>query len=94
MQTYTPKHIGCASMQICVPTKREKGRKDIILMKETGQRSSDYFANSAVFLSILFPRGLTGRKLQMTFLVCAGNKENIQEDNTTSYRQPMSQVKE
>lgn len=49
MEISTPKHIRCISMNTCALAEKEKGRKDIILMKEIGQQSSVYFANLAFF---------------------------------------------
>lgn len=36
-----------------------------------------------MLLSVLFPRGLIGRELQMALLIFAGNKDNEQEANVT-----------
>lgn len=51
MQTYKPKRIDCVCACMCiVPTKTEKGWRDVVLMKETGQQSLVYFEKSCFLL--------------------------------------------
>lgn len=52
-------------------------------MKESGQQSFVYFGKPYFLLSIFFPRDITGRELQMSLLVCAAHKEELQDGNTT-----------